>query len=1034
VALRLRQEQSKALRRATVAQGLVESLSRGGGKAEYDPRSGIIRVSDAMQRRRRILLDASGFVQEIQSASGRALKFTVDDGGRTTGIEEPSGQQVAFGYDADSQVTGVARNGVQLCRVAWSQDKSQCAISYWDGSVARAIFDTAGKPQQLTNRLNATDVLTYDSEGRLCELTNARGESTRFELNDDALPSTTIHPDGRSESVLSYDDMRNPTAVANNGELTFKATYSAPGCVTDLSYADGSEYHFVRDEKGRVLEASGPGSKTAFIYNAHGLPVEETTNGRTFRFEYDATNLLIAIEYPDGSRVSFTYDEDARILECTDWQGGSTLFVYDSKGREVTRRTPNGVTQYSRLHACGKPERLAVVGPQGSILADSQFSYDVATRLTTRVDSGGARRDFVYDAESQLLGVHSQQQWIEHYAYDLAGNRIASHDGAALVAPGNRIARHGADVYDYDARGNVSSAQIAGDFWRFEYDLRNQLVTAHGPRGPVRFEYDALGRRISKISEAERVQYVWCAEQLAQEIISTPEGVETRDYVYVPGTYQPLAMRSGKRCYYFHASHDGPPERISDSNGEVVWAARYEAFGQAHIEVEKIRSSFRFAGQHCDPETGLHYNRFRYYSPRLGRYWSVDPIGLRGEHNLYAYVGNDPINRVDPLGLWWKTALSIAAGVVAAVGVAALVVATAPVSLPALAIAAVAGTAGVAVGFGMNEALTADHFCASCLARGFVKGAAFGLTAVVGIALAAEVSATLATIATAGVIAYGLYSTANLVFHWDNMTHEQRMEAIGGALGGVAVGVFVGATGGGIPPEGPPGYAMTPEGVLMPVPATAAPAAGAGPLVGAAPAAAMSGSDDSGGSGETKEQRLARKKAELEANRQRKLEDEKAADEARRQQNREDGELKNQRGRDAEQQSLEDARNDPDRDTSQPMQEDEGAIRRDNDIPRGENGEEPKLPDHSYPTKDGKQRFVEVKNETATDAAAVQKKFETVSQSSKYPEKEYVLEMWEGGKFSDPAFSAPEGTLLRDGQPVTVDGQPIKVVTKPFPR
>lgn len=327
----------------------------------------------------------------------------------------------------------------------------------------------------------------------------------------------------------------------------------------------------------------------------------------------------------------------------------------------------------------------------------------------------------------------------------------------------------------------------------------------------------------------------------------------------MPSTYQPLAMRSGGKCYYFHTSHEGRPDRLSDARGQLVWSARYDAFGHAQVEVSEVENPLRFAGQYYDAETGLHYNRFRYYSPRLGRYWSVDPIGLRGDHNLYAYVGNDPVNRVDPLGLWWKTALSVAAGVVAAVGVAALVIATAPVSLPALAIGALAATAGVAVGFGVNEALTADHFCAMCLARGFAKGVVFGAGAVLAIAGAALLGEAAAIAVAAGFIAYGIYSTANLVFHWDNMTHEERMEAIGGALGGVAVGVGVGITGG--PPSLGPSLRpmVTPEGVIVLVPAEAAPAVGAAPAAGAGQAAAMSGnSDGSGGSEETEGEELSK--------------------------------------------------------------------------------------------------------------------------------------------------------------------------------
>ncbi len=100
-----------------------------------------------------------------------------------------------------------------------------------------------------------------------------------------------------------------------------------------------------------------------------------------------------------------------------------------------------------------------------------------------------------------------------------------------------------------------------------------------------------------------------------------------------------------------HNDHLGTPQKLTDSSGAVVWAADYKPFGEATITVSTITNNLRFPGQYFDAETGLNYNYFRDYNPAIGRYIEKDPIGLRGGINLYAYVKNNPITRVDPRGL-----------------------------------------------------------------------------------------------------------------------------------------------------------------------------------------------------------------------------------------------------------------------------------------------------------------------------------------------------------------------------------------------
>ncbi|NWE42404.1 RHS domain-containing protein, partial [Pseudomonas yamanorum] len=97
--------------------------------------------------------------------------------------------------------------------------------------------------------------------------------------------------------------------------------------------------------------------------------------------------------------------------------------------------------------------------------------------------------------------------------------------------------------------------------------------------------------------------------------------------------------------------HLGTPQELTAPDGEIVWSAHYRAYGQlAKLDVNTVTNPLRFQGQYFDPESGLHYNRHRYYNPDVGRYLTPDPVKLAGGLNGYQYVPN-PTGWVDPLGL-----------------------------------------------------------------------------------------------------------------------------------------------------------------------------------------------------------------------------------------------------------------------------------------------------------------------------------------------------------------------------------------------
>lgn len=90
---------------------------------------------------------------------------------------------------------------------------------------------------------------------------------------------------------------------------------------------------------------------------------------------------------------------------------------------------------------------------------------------------------------------------------------------------------------------------------------------------------------------------------------------------------------------------------MTDSAGVVRWSADYKPFGEVNITTSDITNNLRFPGQYYDVETGLNYNYYRDYNPSIGRYIEADPIGLDGGINLFVYVANSPIIKIDPQGL-----------------------------------------------------------------------------------------------------------------------------------------------------------------------------------------------------------------------------------------------------------------------------------------------------------------------------------------------------------------------------------------------
>ena len=166
-----------------------------------------------------------------------------------------------------------------------------------------------------------------------------------------------------------------------------------------------------------------------------------------------------------------------------------------------------------------------------------------------------------------------------------------------------------------------------------------------------------------------RTYFHYADEGLVGEYDST--GNEIKSYGYKPGstwTTDPLFMKEGSSYYFYHNDHLGTPQKMTAVNGAVVWSSKYSSFGKATVEVETVENNLRFPGQYFDAETGIAYNKYRYYDSGIGRYLRADPlidlliadnnISIKnvilfkgGDTDLYVYVKNSPANFKDTMGL-----------------------------------------------------------------------------------------------------------------------------------------------------------------------------------------------------------------------------------------------------------------------------------------------------------------------------------------------------------------------------------------------
>ena len=567
---------------------------------------------------------------------------------------------------------------------------------------------TKGTLQSVTDPRGNTTAYTYDPNTDVLKTVTAGGMTANYTYNDDRLSAIQIT--GGVGYTFEYDMFGRITKTKVGTQLLSERIYDATtGLMTRQNYGNGQYVSYTYDALDRVTKLVYNGNETKpvlYYYGADGQPaaVSDALSGRLTRYVYDlsgrlaekreytghtlpATRLVSSVRYtysettgqpiaaaytsPLGNvSMSYTYGsgysgEMQDVIYAVRRNNASEVsYTYDELGRLKSRSYPGNITlEYTYVN---DPEadvltstRVAsMFGVSGEVL----YTYDANGNIT-HTQNHNNTEDFAYDALGQLISHTDAGNNTYAYTYQNGNILTATKNGETYHTYGytnagwsDLLTSFDGGTITYDAIGNPLTYY---DGKTFTWTAGRKLSTVTDGSNTYTYTYDGDGNRISKTVDGVTTDYYY----IDGKLLGLKKGQETLLFLYDETGTAYGFLRNGTPFYYAF-NLQGDVIAIYNETGMEMVTYSYDVWGNHTCIIDNYYmglanlNPLRYRGYFYDEETGFYYLQSRYYDPEVGRFISSDGYVSTGQgvlgYNPFVYCGNNPVNRSDPSGLFWK--------------------------------------------------------------------------------------------------------------------------------------------------------------------------------------------------------------------------------------------------------------------------------------------------------------------------------------------------------------------------------------------